>query len=287
MSFESHGSGRGGGGYSQPRGYQVRDGDDRYLQASQKVTSSIFAITQKVQQLDKCTGFIGTKRDTQSMRDEMARVQEQTRGIIRDTGQALKMMDQMDGGSAKEKQERRLERDKLSRDFKSVLQKYQRSAQVAMDKEREYVGRARAQSHSQDYGGGGDYGQDEQAALIEEENRRKMMQTDDQIDYSSSVIEEREQSIKEIESTMMEVNEIYKDLSTLVVEQGATLDNIEANMSSVDSNVNKGVETLGQASRYQKKARSKMCCILLIVTIVLAVLVIILVTTLNKKKDKK
>lgn len=296
MSFGDYGNGGygGGGGFKkqQPtRGYQGGDGDDAYLQCSQKVTSNIFAINQNVQQLDNCTKLIGGRNDTPEMRQNMSRLQEKTRQIIRDTGTSLKRLGQFDGGSAAEARQRRLEQDKLSRDFKSSLQKFQKSSQIAVEKEREYVGRARTASRAaqQGYdgsGGAGLGGYDEKASLIEAEQRRDMEQVDEQIDYSSSLIEEREQSIKEIESTMTEVNEIYRDLSTLVVEQGNTLDNIEANMDYVDKKVESGTETLGVATRYQKKARGKMCCILMIVVCVLAALVIIIVTQTQGDKKK-
>lgn len=143
---------------------------------------------------------------------------------------------------------------------------------MAIKKERDTVVRARAESISGG-GGGGFGGYDEKAGQIEEENRRMLDHMDNQIDYSSSLIEEREDAIKEIESTMLEVNEIYRDLSTLVVEQGAQLDNIEANMSAAESSVENGAAQLSQASRYQKKARKKMCYVLLIVVIILGVMI--------------
>ena len=175
-----------------------------------------------------------------------------------------------------------MEQEKLSNDFKSVLQKFQTSSQVAIAKERETVSRARAASVGAaggGGGGGGGGGYDERARLIEEEQRNQLDMMDAQVDYSSSVIAERETAIKDIESTMMEVNDIYKDLSTLVVEQGAQLDNIEANMSAADSSVESGVTQLSKASRYQKKSRNKMCILLLIVMVVLG---IVLAATLSK-----
>ena len=48
---------------------------------------------------------------------------------------------------------------------------------------------------------------------------------------------------------------------------------IESNMSSADANTESGVQQLEKASRYQKKARNKMCCMLLIVVVILVILV--------------
>ena len=41
--------------------------------------------------------------------------------------------------------------------------------------------------------------------------------------FNQAMIREREEGMKEIEATMTEVNEIFRDLSTLVHEQGSQL----------------------------------------------------------------
>eukprot|EP00040_Diaphanoeca_grandis_P034282 m.212248 g.212248 ORF g.212248 m.212248 type:complete len:269 (+) comp33120_c10_seq1:122-928(+) len=265
--------GRGGG-----------DGDNQYLQRSQKIASSIFQINKNVTEIGKYVSHLGTARDHEDMRKRMHQIQEQTRNVARDTGQALKQLSHMDGGSGSEGNSRRMQQEKLGRDFKAVLQKFQSQSQVALSKERETAGRIPKKNNSGgDSSGSQKY--DERTSLIENQQRAQQQHLDNQIDYSSSIIADRDESIKQIEETMSEVNEIYRDLSTLVVEQGSQLDNIEANMSSADSSVDTGVEQLGIASRYQKKSRNKLCCMLIVVAIVLAVIVIIVVTeTAGKKK---
>ena len=73
----------------------------------------------------------------------------------------------------------------------------------------------------------------------------------------SREIQERDEAVAEIENTMMEVNEIYRDLGALVNEQGEQLDNIEANMSATEERVESGVKQLVKADKYQKQSRSK------------------------------
>mmetsp|Transcript_28446 Transcript_28446/g.85229 ORF Transcript_28446/g.85229 Transcript_28446/m.85229 type:complete len:250 (+) Transcript_28446:11-760(+) len=235
--------------------------------------------------------------------DRMSNLEQSTRGIVTDTAQALKSLSKMDGGSPGEARERSIQQDKLQRDFKAVLQKFQSASQVAVGKMRESQVRARAASQSRGatrggndgydgYGGGGggaygtSYEDNERTRLIEQDMQQEREMMGNQIDYTSSLITERDEAIADIEATMLEVNDIYKDLSTLVVEQGAALDNIEANMSMADSNVESGAAQLSTASRYQKKARNKACICLLIVSIVLAILVVVLLTSL-KGGDKK
>jgi len=133
---------------------------------------------------------------------------------------------QFSGGSERERSQHRMEQEKLTNDFKQVLSKFQTISQVAMKHERDTVARDRASSQSGGGGGGGGYGDDqydEKAALIHEEQREKMQRQGDLIDGNHDQIVEREEAIKEIESTMLEVNEIYRDLNTLVIEQGNAL----------------------------------------------------------------
>jgi t-SNARE complex subunit (syntaxin) len=101
-------------------------------------------------------------------------------------------------------------------------------------------------------------------------------------DYIVGYIAEREEGIKEIESTLIEVNEVYKDLADLVTTQGEQLDNIAFTMTETSNHVEGGVKEITKASRYQKKSRNKACIILVVVTVVLAILIIVVITTRNR-----
>ena len=176
---------------------------------------------------------------------------------------------------------------------KAVITKWSSACQGYIGKERNTVGRQRAASGREGGGGGfgggggGGGGYDEKASLIEAEQRRKMEQMDQQVMSNDSLIQEREDAIKDIESQMLEVNDIFKDLSVAVQDQGHQLDSIEANMSQAYSSVDDGAQQLEKANRYQKKSRNKMCCFLLILIIVLAIVVVPLVLNNNKPAGNK
>lgn len=48
------------------------------------------------------------------------------------------------------------------------------------------------------------------------------------LNFSEALIVEREQGIKEIEKSVHDVNDIFKDLAVLIGDQGGMLDDIEA-----------------------------------------------------------
>eukprot|EP00911_Craspedida_sp_UC1_P002231 UC1_evm2s1699 len=210
---------------------------------------------------------------------------EKTRVLIRDTNGSLKQLGQLDGGTGNEQRKRKMEQEKLAGDFQSVLRSFQQLQKQAITREKETVRAQRAASFGRGggHGGGGGYepAYDEDASLIDDARRADQAQLDMQIDTQAAFIEEREEGIKELESQMLEVNDIFKDLGNIIVEQGEMLDNIEYNMTATSTHVDNGREQLGKASRYQKKARNKMMCLLVIVVIAAAILTVILVTSLK------
>ncbi len=51
-------------------------------------------------------------------------------------------------------------------------------------------------------------------------------------EYNIEQLQERERSIRQLESDIVDVNTIFKDLATMVHEQGEVVDSIEANVES-------------------------------------------------------
>lgn len=75
--------------------------------------------------------------------------------------------------------------------------------------------------------------------------------------------------------TIVELAQIMKDLSVLVVEQGTMLDRIDANVSQTAMKVEQGVQELVRAEKTQRGGRAMMCIIFLIVMIVVMLIVAI------------
>lgn len=113
--------------------------------------------------------------------------------------------------------------------------------------------------------------------------------------YQESIIQEREREIQEIETGIHELNEIFRDLGTLVVEQGGMLgefhlpfslppskryyrinnpDNIESNVSSAVQHTDAAATELHQASEYQRSAGRRACCLMIILVIVISIVLL-------------
>lgn len=96
----------------------------------------------------------------------------------------------------------------------------------------------------------------------------------DEVAYQQGLVADREQEIENIAQGMNELNEIYMNLGTIVREQGVSLDNIEANMHSVVTNVRNGDTQLTKAHRWQRRSTGRMCYFLVILLVLMLFIVI-------------
>lgn len=99
-----------------------------------------------------------------------------------------------------------------------------------------------------------------------------------------SHIEERERDVKHIESQMIVVNEIYRDLSVIVSQQGQELNSIEANIDSTSEYVESGTQHINKAAKYQKSSRSYLCVLLMLLLVIITIVAIIVSVEVRKKK---
>lgn len=86
-------------------------------------------------------------------------------------------------------------------------------------------------------------------------------------------LRERERAIRQLESDIVDVNTIFKDLATLVHEQGEMVDSIEQNVESTHIRVHEGTEHLRQAEMYKTKSRKKKFILAIIGIIILAIII--------------
>merc|ERR1712156_822631 len=104
--------------------------------------------------------------------------------------------------------------------------------------------------------------------MIEEEDRLKEL-------------EGRERAMRQLESDITDVNTIFKDLATMVHEQGEIIDSIESNIESTAVHVETGADQLRQAAVYQNKARKKKIILAVVGLVILAILIAIIATQLS------
>lgn len=98
-----------------------------------------------------------------------------------------------------------------------------------------------------------------------------------QQEENTKMVAEREEEVNKIVRSIVDLNDIFKDLGHMVHEQGTILDRIDYNIEQTQVSVQEGYKQLQKAERYQKKNRKMHCILILAVTIVVLVLVLIIV----------
>uniref|UniRef100_A0A8C6V4Z1 Syntaxin-16 n=1 Tax=Neogobius melanostomus TaxID=47308 RepID=A0A8C6V4Z1_9GOBI len=104
--------------------------------------------------------------------------------------------------------------------------------------------------------------------------------TDDQlvlVEQNTVMVEEREREIRNIVQSISDLNEIFRDLATMVVEQGTVLDRIDFNVEQACVKTDDGLKQLQKAEQYQKKNRKML--VIMILFVIVVVLIIILFGT--------
>ncbi|XP_071785497.1 syntaxin-16-like isoform X1 [Asterias amurensis] len=97
------------------------------------------------------------------------------------------------------------------------------------------------------------------------------------VEDNNTVVEQREKEITHIVQSIVDLNEIFRDLASMVVEQGTVLDRIDYNVDKTATKVEQGLKQLQKAEKYQKKNRKMF--IIMILSVILIVLIIILIAT--------
>ncbi|XP_074066454.1 syntaxin-16 isoform X1 [Macrotis lagotis] len=101
--------------------------------------------------------------------------------------------------------------------------------------------------------------------------------TDDQlvlVEQNTLMVEEREREIRQIVQSISDLNEIFRDLGAMIVEQGTVLDRIDYNVEQSCIKTEDGLKQLQKAEQYQKKNR-KMLVILILFVIVIVLIVVL------------
>ncbi|CAO3653231.1 unnamed protein product [Mucor hiemalis] len=258
-----------------------QNGENDYKTLTQRVSQQVFHINGNITSIERLVGFLGTARDTPDIRNKLHDVTEGTRELIKDTTSDIKLLSQHQADDPKMIRQRKLEQQKLSKDFQKVLAEFQKIQRISVSKQREYVDKKKAttaalQSQVEEE----DEVQQQQQQLLQADDAQRRIQIealDNEIEYNETLISEREGEIQGIEQGITELNEIFRDLGMLVNEQESGIQSIYGNVLNISQNTKQAADELTVANRHQKKARKNMCCFLLIITIVGCVLALIIV----------
>ncbi|XP_072533058.1 syntaxin-7 isoform X2 [Salminus brasiliensis] len=233
------------------------------------IGANIQSITQQTSEIQRIVTQLGTDKDTPDLRQRLQQKQHHVNQLAKETDKCMKEFTSLPVTT--DQRQRKIQRERLVNDFSNALAIFQKAQRKAAEKEKEFVARVRASSRVS--GGFADDTFGGSPSPFESENQNQQQSFETGItEEDLHLIQERETSIRQLESDITDINEIFKDLAVMVHEQGDMIDSIEANVESAEVNVQSATQQLSRAAVYQQKSRKKIC-ILIVVLVVVAVIV--------------
>lgn len=162
---------------------------------------------------------------------------------------------------------------KISNEFRNTLDEFQTIQRRALEKQRASAVAARTAIED------GEQPTTDNDLLLQEQQLEEQhrMANQGEVDFQESLIIERETEIRNIEQSVGELNELFRDVAHIVTEQGGQLDIISENVENVTQDTRGANVELRSASRYQKNARNRACCLFVILAVILAIIVLAIV----------
>ncbi|RPA91279.1 t-SNARE [Choiromyces venosus 120613-1] len=242
-----------------------------------QLSSQLFTLTSNISTLNRELSLVGTKRDSEALRERVKKLLNETRAGFKSVGEGVKKVQDWPDVSPSQ----RFVQQKLSREMASTLTDFQTIQRLSAEKTREYVTAARQAQHlthdegvpTDDLAYSPSRGQQQQVQVPLVQQQLALAEQSE-VDFQESLIIEREEEIRGIEQGITELNEIFRDLGTMVNQQGEMIDDIEVYVGNTATSTKAADQELSQAARYQKGARNKACCLLLILSIILTVVLL-------------
>ena len=94
-------------------------------------------------------------------------------------------------------------------------------------------------------------------------------------DNSDIILQRRDNELNQLLNSVNDLAEIFKDMQSLVMEQGSILDRIDYNIDIASTNVTTGKKSIVKANEYQKKNCFRNVIIVLIVCIFVEAILLI------------
>ena len=161
----------------------------------------------------------------------------------------------------------------MSREFQSSGSEFQAIQRLALERQRATASTQREALDTGDTSGLPRYTDDPQQQQQQQQEQLRLA-SQDEVDFQESLIIERESEIRNIEQSVGELNELFRDVAHIVREQGEVLDVVENNVQNTVTDTRQADLELRSANRYQKQARGKACCLLLILAVVLTIIIL-------------
>ncbi|CAB3226146.1 unnamed protein product [Arctia plantaginis] len=254
-------------------GAAYNEAANNYQRLTQTITSNIKKISQNVSSMSKMVNQLQTPQDSQELRNQLRQIQNYTQKLAKDTSSLIMELMKLPTDQPAQK----LSRERLSDEYMLILSSFQATQRLAAQKTKEEVKKQRAQSFSlgDPFAMGGQSSGNKELVELGEPTVRQQEQLTMDTERNLVELEERERDIRSLENDIMDVNQIFKELGTMIYTQGEVVDSIESSVEHATQNVEAGTTQLREAANYKNKLRKKKVYLLLALIIIISIILIL------------
>lgn len=205
---------------------------------------------------------------------QLLKLQHTTNLLARDTNSLIKDLTQLPHpADLSERRQRNFMRDRLTSDFSEALRNFQvvQRAIKAVEPVLKDRTSASGEKPSQVLI---DLAQNQDGSATSSQQQLQLQQQQ-QSDLNIEDLREREESVRKLEHDIAEVNHIFKDLATIIHNQGETVDSIESSIFRATEEVSQGAREIARARDYQDKSRRKKFYLAMIFFIIMFIVLLI------------
>uniref|UniRef100_A0A182FKP8 t-SNARE coiled-coil homology domain-containing protein n=1 Tax=Anopheles albimanus TaxID=7167 RepID=A0A182FKP8_ANOAL len=189
-----------------------------FISLSESIAANTIMVKQSWQFLEKVNRLIGSAKDNQSLRDKINDNQSGTNQRITMTTRDLQRLTTVVRSGDKQQ---KLQVEKLTSDFKNMVQAYSKSQQSIAAKMKQVLLVNASQADDQASGAGDGGMGDSSSELLQQQQQMQIQQS---LQFEQQMLLEREQRVREIEANVLDVNHIMRELSSLTNQQGEAIE---------------------------------------------------------------
>ncbi|KAK1017674.1 SNAP receptor [Friedmanniomyces endolithicus] len=221
--------------------------DPEFQQYTIQLSDQLFALTANISKLSTQIGLLGDS--------------------FKDVGEGLRKVAAWHDLEPSQK----YTQGKLNQEFKASLTEFQGLQRQALEKQRASATAAKA---ALDQDGDSPTATTDAGQQQLQQQEAPRLANQDEVEYQETLIQTRETEIQQIENSVSELNELFRDVAHMVHDQGGQLDVISENVVQTRDDTREADSQLRTASRHQRSARGKACCLLVVLVVVLTVIIL-------------
>lgn len=264
--------------------YQRSGGIDKFQSIFNDTSNKIFRVNKNVSSLETISSGLETDSGTKRTEDKIHSISQETNRLAKEVKNNFKQMSvyisqpdnyRQDFHGNKQMQNK-LQQSKLRTEFENALSRYHAIQNVLTLKIRSHIDEELHLSPAK---------QNTSIDLLNDSDVEPLVNTQalqQEQERELEAIKERTQRIQKLETDILDVNEIFKDLAVLIQEQGETIDSIEGNVEQAVVHVTEANVQLQRAKDYQKSARKRLCIIFMVVFVAAGVIGLIVYLSQTK-----